>query len=191
MSSHNPPQYPSNPYSPQATLGGAAPSKPAGGGGGGWKWLIILLGLGGLGILGCCGLCGGVVYFSMTMIKEAPPYKMAMAKVRENPDVNEKLGNPIEDSINFSDGGMDYHDEGDEGNARLTINLKGPKGVGVATVNAKKTGGDWTITECTVRYPDGTMHEIVSSEGDHGDHDGHDHGEHDHDDSHDHDDHEP
>jgi hypothetical protein len=163
LSTQSPQQYPNNPYSPQATLG--PPNKPVGtttsSGGGGWKWLVIILGIGGLGIVACCGVCAGFGYFGLNVIKTQPPYTMAMAKVRESAEVNDKIGQPIEDSISFNDQGMKFNDRGQEGDAHLSINIKGPKGSGVVSVDATKKAGTWTLDECTVTFSDGTTQTLV------------------------------
>lgn len=161
MSSSSP-QYPTNPYSAQATLG--PPNSPTGkpaGGGGGWKWLFIIFGIGGLGLVACCGACGGLAYFGMNAIKQMPPYQMAMTKVRESVEVNEKIGNPIEDSIVYN--GLQINDKGQTGDARFDIELKGPNGTGTVAVKSTKQGGTWVLDDCTVTFADGTSKQLANA----------------------------
>ncbi len=164
MSSTTPQQYPANPYSPQSTLG--PPNKPTGtpaAGGGGWKWLWIILGIGGFGLVACCGMCGGIVYFSMNAIKQSQPYQMAMTKVRENVDVKEKLGDPIEDSINFSAAPQNKPYRKGGLNMRFGVSVKGPKGNATVTVDASEQDGKWVLYDCTITYPDGSTQQLADA----------------------------
>lgn len=174
-------QYPTNPYSAQATLG--PPNNPTGkpassGGGGGWKWLFVIFGIGGLGLVACCGACGGLAYFGMNAIKQIPPYQMAMTKVRESVEVNDKIGNPIEDSIVYN--GLQLNDKGQTGDARFDIEIKGPNGAGTVSVRSTKRAGQWVLDDCTVTFADGTSKQLADAEGEdaHADEGEHGNGEH-------------
>jgi hypothetical protein len=164
LSSSNPTQYPPNPYSPQATLG--PPNKPTGvatgsSSGGGWKWLLIILGIGGMGMIACCGVCGGAFYFMMSAIEQTEPYKLAMEKVRESVEVDEKIGNPIEDSAGFNNQSTEQDFATGSARMRFGINIKGPKGAGSVSVSATKDGDQWTLRDCTVTFPDGTKQQLA------------------------------
>jgi hypothetical protein len=170
LSTQSPQQYPSNPYSPQSTLG--PPNKPVGtttaSGGGGWKWLIIILGIGGVGLIACCGACGGFTYFGFEtakkMIKDAPPYKMAMEKVRESPEVKDKIGQPITDEINFSKGAQ-TNQNNNVGNMNFTIDIKGPNGAASVKVSASTEGQNkWDLDDCTVTFADGSSVNLAGSD---------------------------
>lgn len=154
-------QYPTNPYSAQATLG--PPNKPTGtttgsGGGGGWKWLIIIFGIFGMGALACCGICGGVIYFGANAIKYAPPYQEALAKVRESVEVKDKIGNPIEDTPILQ--GTESKFENGNQSMHFAFKAKGPNGEATVVVDASGRGKDWTLHKCTVTFADGTTQEL-------------------------------
>jgi hypothetical protein len=162
-------QYPTNPYSAQATLGppNGPPGKPVRSGGGGWKWLFIIFGIGGLGLVACCGICGGIAYFGANMIKYAPPYQQSLAKVRESVEVKDKIGNPIEDTpilegtkSNFNNGNQEM---------QFSYKAKGPNGEATVFVDASGRGNDWTLHKCTVTFADGTTLDLSdppTAEGD-------------------------
>lgn len=152
-------QYPTNPYSPQSTLGPPTnpPGKPTSGGGG-WKWLFIIFGIGGLGLVACCGICGGLIYFGANAIRYAPPYQQALAKVRESVEVKDKIGNPIEDTpilqgteSRFVNGDQEMH---------FSFKAKGPNGEATVVVDASGKGKDWKLHKCTVTFADGTTQEL-------------------------------
>lgn len=96
----------------------------------------------------------------MNAIKQMPPYQMAMTKVRESVEVNEKIGNPIEDSIVYN--GLQLNDKGQTGDARFDIELKGPNGTGTVAVRSTKQGGTWVLDDCTVTFADGTTQQLAS-----------------------------
>jgi len=103
-----------------------------------WKWLlpagILLL------LLLLAIFVGGILFIVETSFRHSDCYVQALVRARADPQVVEKLGQPIEagwtasGSINIS---------GSSGNADISIPISGPKGKGTLYVVAKKSAGRW------------------------------------------------
>ncbi|MBF4516368.1 cytochrome c oxidase assembly factor 1 family protein [Flavobacterium sp. ANB] len=118
-----------------------------------WKWFVPT---GCLSLLVLFGLFIAGIFFGVTsMMTESDAYKGALTEVKNNKEVKEKLGSPIEGdgmvsgSINMSN---------DTGNCDLQIPIKGPKGKATLFVVAVKKG-KWKYNELSV-YIDATDDEI-------------------------------
>jgi hypothetical protein len=101
-----------------------------------WKWLVAVAAVGLLVLLAAFG--GLILLVIETSVQHSDFYPMALARARENPEVLEKLGQPIQlgwltsGSINIS---------GPSGSADVSIPLHGPKAEGTLYVVAKKSAG--------------------------------------------------
>ena len=103
-----------------------------------WKWLlpaaILLL------FLLFASFVGGILFIVESSFRHSDSYVQALARARANPQVVEKLGQPIEagwtasGSINVS---------GSTGDADISVPISGPKGKGTLYVVAKKSAGRW------------------------------------------------
>ena len=77
------------------------------------------------------------------------PYKMGMAQIRADPQVQQAFGQPIRDD-SWMPGGELGTDQ-----ANLYWDLAGPSGKGKVYVKARKTAGKWEIVIIEVTPPDG------------------------------------
>lgn len=112
-----------------------------------------------LAILLCAGIFLGVGVFGM---RSLPPYRMALQKVQNDPQVREKLGEPVESASWIPLGSFTIEDN--SGSAQLTFKVRGPKGRAEVNVNGRMIAGKWGLTTLTVTYPDGTRQELDVSD---------------------------
>jgi hypothetical protein len=103
-----------------------------------WKWLLpvgILLSL-----LMFASFVGGILLVVESSLQHSDAYVQALARARADPQVVEKIGQPIKagwmasGSINVA---------GPSGDADISIPISGPKGKGTLYVVAKKSAGQW------------------------------------------------
>lgn len=111
--------------------------------------------IGGCGCLGMIvlgiGLATAIFFFVVNVIKGTEPYQTALMTAASSPDVQAELGTPIKAGFipqghvnsNTSNGSTTE-------TADLTIPLKGPKGSGHVHYAARKSGGDWNVSDFTV-----------------------------------------
>ena len=106
-----------------------------------WGWV---LGGGCLSIIVVVVLAvGGLIYKVSDTIKEAEPYKYALAKTIENENVIEFLGSPIETN---GMGSTSYQYSNGTTTAELAIPIKGPKDEGSIIVSAEKINDEWAYS---------------------------------------------
>jgi len=105
-----------------------------------WKWLIPVLILGFLLLV--AAFVTGILLIVETSFRHSDCYTQALVRTEANPQVLEKIGQPIvagwwvSGNINIS---------GPSGNADISIPVSGPKGKGTIYVVAKKSAGEWTF----------------------------------------------
>jgi len=103
-----------------------------------WKWVVPVAVVSLFVVL--ASFVGGILLIVETSIQHSDFYPVALARARANPEVLEKLGQPVQagwlasGSINIS---------GSSGNADVSIPIHGPKGKGTLYVVAKKSAGEW------------------------------------------------
>ncbi len=112
-----------------------------------WKWCIPLL------VLVILILWGGAAVMKFIGKRYVEPYKMTMAKIQANQQVQEALGLPIRDDSWTPSGELNVEDN--RGSADLRWDLAGPKGKGKAYVKARMISGQWEIVMIEVTLPDG------------------------------------
>lgn len=83
----------------------------------------------------------GIVIFSF---RSSGVYADAMETARNNPDIQETLGTPIEPGW-FISGNINV--SGQSGSANFTVPLEGPRGKGRLSVVADKIAGTWEFDE--------------------------------------------
>lgn len=116
-----------------------------------WLWfvpvflvvLVILAGAAGAGWL----------FWSMGKIKSSDPYQMTLQQVQSDPQVLQRLGEPVEDA--FFVQAVQWSVTGDRGDATLTFNVSGPTGTGHVRSQARMIGGVWGLTTVDVTFEDG------------------------------------
>lgn len=122
--------------------------------GGTKKW--VLLGCGGcLGLVIVGGIAmAAIFYFAMGALKKSDVFGDALKRAQSSAEVQQALGTPV-DTGWLLQGSLNYHN--DDGNADLTIPLKGPKGEGTLKVKAdKKDGTPWDYSVMEAQLPDGS-----------------------------------
>jgi hypothetical protein len=76
-------------------------------------------------------------------IRHSKPYQQAMAVAAVNPQVRERMGEPIHADWLVAG---DLHVDGSTGRANFRIPITGPRGGGRIRVEAYKSGDIWTFT---------------------------------------------
>jgi hypothetical protein len=111
-----------------------------------WIWLVptTLVGLG----LFWCGACLGIYAAVFGVLKSSAPYQMALDRVQNEPRLIRRLGEPIEDAGWFPTGEVNAED--DRGDARLDLDVAGPKGKAHVHAEARRITGHWGLTRVEV-----------------------------------------
>lgn len=86
-------------------------------------------------------ILSAVWLFGLT--KSSDAYKIAVARAKAHPVVEQTLGTPIEEGW-FAQGSIEI--TGPSGKANLSIPLSGPLGEGTLYVVATKSAGQWTFS---------------------------------------------
>jgi hypothetical protein len=123
-----------------------------------WGWVVAIGCLTPLLLLGGC--VAGLVFVVFAAIKNTDVYTDALAKAQSNPEVRQRLGEPIEAKWWMS-GNVNASNDG--GEADFQIPIKGPKGDGSIVVEATKNGGRWTYQQLYVRIGDETVNLLDGS----------------------------
>jgi Cytochrome oxidase complex assembly protein 1 len=113
-----------------------------------------------LPILLCAGSCGGIFYLVFSMLRDSQPYQMALARLRENPEVIQRLGEPVEDATWYPSGQIRM--QGAQGFAQFEMKIAGPRGKADAYVEATADAGEWTIKRLRVVFSDGWRIELLA-----------------------------
>lgn len=122
--------------------------------GGAKKW--VLFGCGGcLGLLVLGGIVmAAIMYFAMGAMKKSDVFAEALKRAQNSPEVQAAIGTPV-DTGWMMQGSLNYNNG--EGQADLTIPLKGPKGeAGLSVKSSKAANGPWEYSVMEVALPDGT-----------------------------------
>ena len=116
-----------------------------------WLWFIPT---GCLAVLLVCGgLCAGVAFWGVGRIKHLEPYKMAFAQVRNDAQVIERLGQPIEDATLVPSGEVNF--QNDRGDANFGFKVAGPNGRANVRAQARLIDGIWGLSTLEVTFDDG------------------------------------
>ncbi len=111
-----------------------------------WKWVVPVGGCLTLILLIVFGV--GALFFGVTkMFTNSTPYTYAIELARNNTDVIEILGKPIE-ADGIISGNISL--KNDDGEANFKIPIKGPNGKARITVVGEKAYGEWTYEELFV-----------------------------------------
>jgi hypothetical protein len=105
-----------------------------------WKWVVPVFLLAALLLVG--GFIGTILFVVESSFQHSDCYVQALAKTRANPEVGEKIGEPITPGW-FSSGSINL--SGPSGNADITIPIRGSKGKGKIYVVAEKRAGAWSF----------------------------------------------
>ena len=132
-----------------------------------WKWVVPV---GGLTLLaGFALMVFGIMSLVFGMLSSSAPYQHALSEARGSAAVVAALGQPIETGF-MTTGSISTRN--DEGEATLTIPLKGPNGAAELHVDAVREAGRWDYRTLSVRLADGTAIDLLDgnpASGGHGD----------------------
>lgn len=141
---------------------GPSPTPPQGSGG--RSVLFIILIIFGVLLLICAGICGGCVMAARSgmeagaaWIELAPTMTSAMTATQADPQVIDKLGEPIEvTSIPARIGKGELNTLNED----FEFSLKGPKASAKVKGSATKELGTWKVTAITVQTSDGATFNV-------------------------------
>ncbi len=106
-----------------------------------WKWFVPVGGLGALVLF--TGAIALFAYLVFGLMKSSDVYKMAIAKAKAHPSVQEAIGAPIEAGLLISG---EISQGGSSGHADLSIPVSGPDGEATIYILADKSAGQWKFT---------------------------------------------
>ncbi len=103
-----------------------------------------------------CGLpCGGLLYVTMTTIKDHPLYQLATIEVETNPQVSETLGSPVTVT---SYAPIVRHANSQSlrtGPLTLEFDVRGPRGAAKVTASGSLHGDEWLLESLNVEPDNG------------------------------------
>jgi len=111
-----------------------------------WMWLVPVGGCLTIILLFVFGI-GALIFGAFSMITNSTPYEYALEQAKNNPQVIELLGTPI-DTDGIMQGNISF--ENDEGNADFQIPIEGPNEKAKIIVIAQKDYGEWIYEELYV-----------------------------------------
>jgi hypothetical protein len=146
-------------------------SSPQPAGGGGSSVLVIVLVVLLVLFVGCGGLCGGCLYFAgkgatavqkgidegMKLVQLAAAYSTTESTVLSDPQVIDRLGQPIERTTEPK-----RQNAGDLKPAGETFqfDIKGPKATAIVSAVATADSGPFKVTQITVTFSDGSVVDV-------------------------------
>jgi hypothetical protein len=118
-----------------------------------WKWFFP-------GTFLVAILLGAIAVFGYVQIRSSKyransAYQMALAEVRQNAKIQERLGEPIVDSDWNPQGDIDVTQDSALGGASFNFTVSGPEGSADIATDARMVDGEWGLTRLEVRFPDG------------------------------------
>lgn len=121
--------------------------------------LPLILGLLGGGVLLCVACCGGCTYFGYQQVKA--PIDASVAEMTLSPAISEKLGTPIESSLNGV-GLRKYTNNNGNGDADFSFNATGPDGSARVSVQLTLTASKWRVETLKAECDDGSTVTITA-----------------------------
>jgi Cytochrome oxidase complex assembly protein 1 len=103
-----------------------------------WKWFVPVMVATAVLLFGL--LFAGVFELVTSLTTSSDPYKMAVQRAEDSPQVAQEFGRPLKVG-GFASGNIDV--SGDSGEAEFSIPISGPRETGHIEVNAKKENGKW------------------------------------------------
>ena len=113
-----------------------------------WRWFVPTAVL--VPILICAGVCAGFFGVVVAALKSSEPYQTALKRVQADPQVIERLGQPIRDASWVPSGSVNIRNGG--GNANLMFKVAGPKGSASVRTEARRIQGKWGTTTLEVTF---------------------------------------
>lgn len=125
-----------------------------------WKWFLPVSIVGVVALI--AAFITAVLFFVLGMMRSSGAYAEAVTHARSSPEVQQLLGEPIEEGY-FVAGSIQV--EGQSGQASLAVPLHGPKGQATLFVEANKALGQWHFTTMVVELKDtGDRIDLTGSE---------------------------
>jgi hypothetical protein len=94
-------------------------------------------------------------------LKSSDVYREAVAKAKENKEVQAALGTPIKEGL-FVNGNININ--GPTGTANLAIPISGPTGSGTIYAVAQKNGDIWTLSTLEVAVDGGNRINLLAKD---------------------------
>lgn len=104
-----------------------------------WKWALLITGLGLVLLL--AAFAAGILLLVETSFQHSGFYNDALDRARANPEVVQKIGQPLRAGW-LASGGVNTTGSS-SGDANVAIPISGPKGKGTIYLVAKKSAGMW------------------------------------------------
>lgn len=111
-----------------------------------WMWLVPVGGCLTIILLFVFGI-GALIFGAFGMLTNSTPYEYALDQAKNNVQVIELLGTPI-DTDGIMQGNISF--KNDEGSADLQIPIEGPNGKARIIVIAQKNYGEWIYEDLYV-----------------------------------------
>jgi hypothetical protein len=126
-----------------------------------WIWIILLAVV--LPMLACAGLCGGFIFMLRGTadkvqevvregVRSTPPFRIALERIQADPEVQERLGQPIQESFPSV---FNYNDSTGGSNAEFRYSISGPQGTAEVHVVGEKIDDQWFYRTLDVSFEDG------------------------------------
>jgi hypothetical protein len=114
-----------------------------------WLWFVPSM----IALLCICpvGCCGGGFWMLFVGPKSSEPYQMALLKVKQDPTVIERLGEPLTDAFAVSNQSISVNADG-SGAAHFEFTISGPKGPAKVQTEATRADGIWTTDKLRVVF---------------------------------------
>ena len=123
-----------------------------------WRWLVPAV------VLVPVAVAAGYIVAVVAQRKSSEPYTAALKRVQQDPEVIERLGQPIKDPSWIPAGSI--HTDHERGQANLIFPVSGPKGSASVRTQARRIAGQWGTTVLEVTFPDGKRVSLgASSDG--------------------------
>lgn len=115
-----------------------------------WIWIVLSVFL--VLFLLCAGICAGIVWSVLAMMRSSEPYVMSFQRVKDSPEVRQRIGEPVE-PVTWPPPTL--HVDNDRGSAVGTYRVEGPKGQAVVRIEGRKMAGVWEINVLEVTFANG------------------------------------
>jgi hypothetical protein len=122
-----------------------------------WVWV----GLGcGIAVVGLVAFIAFIAIVAVGAMRHSTPYEEALHRAQNDPRVIALLGSPVTPGL-FTSGSINTHNR--DGDARLDIPLRGPKGKATLRVVGTKARGRWTYDQMLVTPKSGAEIDLLAS----------------------------
>jgi hypothetical protein len=123
-----------------------------------WGWVLLLGCL--VPLLLCGGGVAGVVYIAFKAMRSSAVYTEAVSRATSNPEVRQRLGEPVVPKWWLSG---NIKTENGEGFANIRIPIAGPKGSGTIYAVARQRTDRWQYETLEVEIGDDRINVLESS----------------------------